>query len=576
MALKKLPGGVIVETDGGARLNEEAGINLEAIHRQLAGQSAATADALKTKADVTALNATRAEALDAKAVASEARSVASTAQSTAGTAKSTADNANVRVTALESAAGFGPSTPTDGTMASYLSQPGTLTGDWVTRNLVPRRDTSTYHLYVAPSGSDANDGRDVSRPLATVQAAFNVVAASGPVAQGQWYINLAAGTYKVGNAQQVLTARSVNPVIVRGPDVGGHPNVPTAILDGAGGATYRHGIRAMGDGVNLEVRDIKFVGFTTGANDITRSAMTGEHGAEIRAVNCHAVGSSWAGFYAFNANRAIVNGGIYDGNRYNINANDSQASVTGGTIIRNAKEFGAAWTSGAHGHLDDAMIEDNPVGLYVNGNARVGTGGNTLRRNNVGIRTEDGGAFTNSGAPNVLGAGADSNKWRDYEYGAFSGSSAELKNSASTLRSSVDRKTNVVTGPTTATLLTDLGEIPPSRLWGAGKEATVQVDGTVAATAVGAFVEVYFGGLRVPLSFYNAPSGAWRLTVSLYEVTGGFRAFGQLVSNGEPTRTVSVASAFDPKVANKVTVYGTTKTDACRITMYRASLSITG
>lgn len=123
MALKKLPGGVIVETDGGARLNEDAGVNLEAIHRQLAGQSAATADALNTKADVTALNAVRSEAQAAKSAATEARSVASTAQSTAGAAKSTADNANARVTALESAAGLGPSTPTDGTIATYVGQP---------------------------------------------------------------------------------------------------------------------------------------------------------------------------------------------------------------------------------------------------------------------------------------------------------------------------------------------------------------------------------------------------------------------------------------------------------------------
>ena len=43
MALKKLPGGVIVETDGGARLNEPAGINLEAIHRQLGVAAAASA-----------------------------------------------------------------------------------------------------------------------------------------------------------------------------------------------------------------------------------------------------------------------------------------------------------------------------------------------------------------------------------------------------------------------------------------------------------------------------------------------------------------------------------------------------
>ena len=47
MALKKLPGGVIVETDGGARLNEDAGVNLEAIHRQLGAQAAAALEQAK-------------------------------------------------------------------------------------------------------------------------------------------------------------------------------------------------------------------------------------------------------------------------------------------------------------------------------------------------------------------------------------------------------------------------------------------------------------------------------------------------------------------------------------------------
>ena len=44
MALKKLPGGVVVETTAGARLNEDAGVNLEAIHRQLGAQIAAAMD----------------------------------------------------------------------------------------------------------------------------------------------------------------------------------------------------------------------------------------------------------------------------------------------------------------------------------------------------------------------------------------------------------------------------------------------------------------------------------------------------------------------------------------------------
>ena len=47
MALKKLPGGVVVETTAGARLNEDAGVNLEAIHRQLGGAASAALDAVK-------------------------------------------------------------------------------------------------------------------------------------------------------------------------------------------------------------------------------------------------------------------------------------------------------------------------------------------------------------------------------------------------------------------------------------------------------------------------------------------------------------------------------------------------
>ena len=151
MALKKLPGGVIVETTAGARLNEDAGVNLEAIHRQLAGQSVATADALKSKADVTALDAVRTTANTAQSTALDARTTANTAQATstdarataqtaratsldaratattassvAGSAQTAAGNAVARVTALEAAAGFGPSTPTDGTIAAYVGQP---------------------------------------------------------------------------------------------------------------------------------------------------------------------------------------------------------------------------------------------------------------------------------------------------------------------------------------------------------------------------------------------------------------------------------------------------------------------
>ena len=62
MALKKLPGGVIVETDGGARLNESAGINLEAIHRQIiAGVDVQVGQAAAGAIEDAAVQADRAE-----------------------------------------------------------------------------------------------------------------------------------------------------------------------------------------------------------------------------------------------------------------------------------------------------------------------------------------------------------------------------------------------------------------------------------------------------------------------------------------------------------------------------------
>lgn len=61
MALKKLPGGVIVETEAGARLNEEAGVNLEAIHRQIIAGAPIT-EAARAEADRAKAEADRATA----------------------------------------------------------------------------------------------------------------------------------------------------------------------------------------------------------------------------------------------------------------------------------------------------------------------------------------------------------------------------------------------------------------------------------------------------------------------------------------------------------------------------------
>lgn len=88
----------------------------EGARAESAAKSAAAADASAKDA-----------AIDAKATS--AVSTANNALTVSSGASSDAENAVDRVTALESAAGFGPSTPTDGTMADYIANPASLTAN---------------------------------------------------------------------------------------------------------------------------------------------------------------------------------------------------------------------------------------------------------------------------------------------------------------------------------------------------------------------------------------------------------------------------------------------------------------
>ncbi len=131
MADKTTPGGVLHDPVNGGRMDEPSAVNMDARLREVGAKTSAVADALKLKADITALNAVRATAQTAQSTSLNAQATVYTATFAAGSAQAAAGKAVDRVTALESAAGFGPSTPTDGTIASYMAQPGTQTREAV-------------------------------------------------------------------------------------------------------------------------------------------------------------------------------------------------------------------------------------------------------------------------------------------------------------------------------------------------------------------------------------------------------------------------------------------------------------
>lgn len=122
MALEKIAGGLIVDSEEDRYLGRAAGLNLHAVLQQVTAASAKALELLKTKADILALDAARAATRVAQATALDALSAAGAASSLAGAAHTVATNAADLATNLASAAGFGPSTPTDGTIATYVGQ----------------------------------------------------------------------------------------------------------------------------------------------------------------------------------------------------------------------------------------------------------------------------------------------------------------------------------------------------------------------------------------------------------------------------------------------------------------------
>src|SRR5690606_36294392 len=167
-------------------------------------------------------------------------------------------------------------------------------------------DSQVNRLHVSASGSATNDGLSLSQGMATPQNAFDALANYGPVLNGSWRVIIGAGEYNVHT--QTHSTPSKKQVIIAGPNESGHPNVPTAIIDGTGVTSYQQGMRIHGVGVQAIVQDIKFQNFASGGNN--NLGLVCEQGATLYANNVHADNCDWAGIYCFEASWFRIQGGI--------------------------------------------------------------------------------------------------------------------------------------------------------------------------------------------------------------------------------------------------------------------------
>ncbi len=139
------------------------------------------------------------------------------------------------------------------------------------------KDGQTNTLYAATAGSAANDGLTSSQPN-TIQGALDDLANYGPILAGKWLVKLAAGTYTTTDHTLPIGLQSRKFISIQGPDVGSHPNVPTAIIDGTGGATQDGFVFRLN--TSVEVKDIKIT-------DMGSTAIQSVEGSKLSCRNVH-------------------------------------------------------------------------------------------------------------------------------------------------------------------------------------------------------------------------------------------------------------------------------------------------
>ena len=290
------------------------------------------------------------------------------------------------------------------------------------------RGVQANTLYVATSGAtDSNDGLTSARPLRTVKKATGYLSNYGPVLQGFWAIQLAAGTY-TDRVKDLAGLDAVAPPTIRGPIVN-HPNVPTALFSEG----YNIGAVAIDladSKTGFVISNIRFEGYngTTSSAGVKASAT----GTETYLINCHFTDNYWG--VTCQSSAMDIKGGIFTRNGYlgNTANNVAEASRTGNGAgyrgLMGSRHSIGTQSSGdllkgpyflnnvsgmfvqetCTGHADWCRFEDNDFGINANVNSRANVDGSSFLRNKIALRGIGSCHFYVSSAT-VFGTGADEN-----------------------------------------------------------------------------------------------------------------------------------------------------------------------
>lgn len=351
---------------------------------------------------------------------------------------------------------------------------------------------STKSFHISPTGNDSSETGSSSDPWATAQAAFNFLQSIGTTFKGQFEIVFAAGTYSNPDSWSIKSLYFEDRLHLKGPDVGGHPNVPTAIIDGTTAATNI----AVFDFLRIyfQVSDIKIQNYTAGSGEST--GVLARDGSDKYLVNVHCDNIAGNATHFRRGPMCRIEGGIFENSVQGIRVDSNSYFQIGnngvGPIYRNNSTAGCRLQESAQGIIVNAEFDANLNGILLNDQSRA--------RVNASI-------FTNQTGVGVLLRG--SSRWQDSGDSTFTGNaknvsyesySSELflhQDAYSKLRVYGDVSSDSHTGNTTLTEIKTGWTIPASLLVDSGRKIKVVVYGSAAGAGGGKSVQIFFGAAGV-------------------------------------------------------------------------------
>lgn len=285
---------------------------------------------------------------------------------------------------------------------------------------VQPRSSHTNTLYAASDGVATDDGLSATEPI-TVQGALTALANYGPVLNGKWDVSLAAGTYTETNILFPIGIKSNYAVYIYGPDVSGHPNIPTAIFDGDETSNFAFRLR---NGSSSFFQDIKFLDFTgQGGIAATNECLLATK--NVHGTNCYDTILSYQG-------RLYVSGGVFElavgnysaiksmfqnhhniGYLYNrdtgLHASDGTGLGPSISSVSTRTAMGLHVQENSTGHAAEMVIDNVTKGVEVVASSRVHIAASDFKNCGVAIEVEAGSNVYDAGTNTYNEGTADEN-----------------------------------------------------------------------------------------------------------------------------------------------------------------------